>query len=205
MISLTLEQVLEGTSAFLKHERRDAMYKTATFLVAHFWRQPAQMADGLGVLLLTWNQAFYRYGAFDFDVLEACIAETIDQLEGFRSRDISTYDYSDNAAISGLFDRFNAALSIRKNGEEGPRSPVATAKALHLLAPAFFALWDNEIARAYGVSYQSEPDDKYIRFMREMKRIVRAIDLTALASETGKTPLKLIDECNYARFTKHWI
>jgi len=181
------------------------MYKTATFLVAHFWGQPAQMADGLGVLLLTWNQAFYRYGGFDFDVLEACIAETIGQLEGVRTRDISTYDYSDNAPIAELFDRFNAALSIRKDGEEGLKSPVSTAKALHLLAPAFFPLWDNEIARAYGFNYQSEPADKYLRFMREMKRIMKSIDLTTLSAETGKTALKLIDEYNYARFTKHWI
>jgi hypothetical protein len=205
MNSLTLDEVLDGTSAFRDHERRDAMYKTATFLVAHFWGQPAQMADGLGVLLLTWNQAFYRYGGFDFDVLEACIAATIDQLTGFRSRDISTYDYSDNALIAQLFDQFNSALSIRKDGEEGPKSPVSTAKALHLLAPAFFPLWDNEIARAYGFNYQSEPADKYMRFMRDMKRIVKSIDVSSRSADTGKTALKLIDEYNYARFTKHWI
>lgn len=58
------EEFLKGCEEFEKHEKRDAMYKVATFLVFHFWGKPSDMADGLGVLLLTWNQAFYRYGIF---------------------------------------------------------------------------------------------------------------------------------------------
>ncbi len=38
------------------------MCKTATFLVNEFCAHPADIADSLGVLLLIWNQAFYRYG-----------------------------------------------------------------------------------------------------------------------------------------------
>lgn len=58
----TEEEFLNGIIEFEKQEKRDAMYKVATFLVSHFWGNPSDMADGLGVLLLTWNQAFYRYG-----------------------------------------------------------------------------------------------------------------------------------------------
>jgi len=53
-------EVIRGSQAFRDHERRDAMYKVATFLVDHFWGAPAEMTDALGVLLLTWNQALYR-------------------------------------------------------------------------------------------------------------------------------------------------
>ena len=67
------EEFINGYKKFEEYEKRDAMYKVATFLVSHFWGKPAEMADGLGVLLLTWNQAFYRYGIFDFDRLEECI------------------------------------------------------------------------------------------------------------------------------------
>jgi len=64
-----------GYRAFQQHdEKRGAMYKTASFLIDHFWGRPSEMADSLGVLLLTWNQAFYRYGPFDFDALEKCIS-----------------------------------------------------------------------------------------------------------------------------------
>ena len=58
----TVKEFRKGVAAFQKHEKRDAIYKIATFLVRNFWGQPAKMADSLGVLLLTWNQAFYRYG-----------------------------------------------------------------------------------------------------------------------------------------------
>lgn len=205
MISPTFDELLAGIVAFHKHEPRDAMYKTATFLVKYFWGQSSEMADGLGVLLLTWNQAFYRYGVFDFAFLEECIADSLEELKGFRARDISAYDYSDNTRIMRLFHKFNDALRIRKEGEEGHKSAVSTAKALHLLAPAFFPLWDQEIAKAHGCSYQSKPADNYLRFMREMKRIIKSVDFSPLTAQFGKTALKLIDEYNYARFTKNWI
>jgi len=81
-----IDDFRRGYQAFQKRERRDAMYKTATFLVNHFWGKPADMADGLGVLLLTWNQAFYRYGPFDFQRLEDCIAKNEPTLDLFRRR-----------------------------------------------------------------------------------------------------------------------
>ena len=62
------------------------MYRVATFLVSHFWGKSSDMADGLGVLLLTWNQAFYRYGIFDFDKLEKSITDTLHKIDNFRNR-----------------------------------------------------------------------------------------------------------------------
>jgi hypothetical protein len=205
MASPTYDDVLAGVMAFQKHERRDAMYKTATFLVSHFWGKPSEMADGLGVLLLTWNQAFYRYGGFDFDILEQCIAHNIEVLESYRLRDIHSYDYSDNIEIKRLVGEFTDALCVRKEGRVGQKSPVGTSKALHLLAPAFFPLWDNEIAKAYRYSYQSKPIEKYLGFMREMKLILLTLNLNSLSVEMGKTALKLLDEYNYSKFTKGWI
>ncbi|MHC1604889.1 MAG: hypothetical protein ACXQTP_02840 [Candidatus Methanofastidiosia archaeon] len=58
------EEFLKVCEEFEKHEKRDAMYKVATSLVSYFWGKPLDMVDGLGVLLLTWNQAFYRYEIF---------------------------------------------------------------------------------------------------------------------------------------------
>ena len=57
---------------FKKREKRDAMYKVTERLLSTSWKNGniSDMTDGLCVLLLTWNQAFYRYGIFDFDKLE---------------------------------------------------------------------------------------------------------------------------------------
>jgi hypothetical protein len=52
------EDLQKGCRAFQQRERRDAMYKTATFLVKHFWGKATEVAEGLGVLLCVWNNAF---------------------------------------------------------------------------------------------------------------------------------------------------
>jgi len=194
-----------GYSAFQKREKRDSMYRTATFLVDYFWGKPAEMADSLGVLLLTWNHAFYRYGIFDFDKLEECISKNLPLLNKYRKSSILNYTPSDDKAIEHLFGQFLDALRIRDGKKGGAKSPVAVAKALHLLAPDFFPLWDYEIARAYGCRYASNPVAKYLTFFRMSKEMVEKLQSSVNAKAMGKTLLKLIDEYNYARFTRGWI
>ena len=197
------EEFLRGCEEFEKHEKRDAMYKIATFLISHFWGKPADMADGLGVLLLTWNQAFYRYGIFDFGKLEKCIADNLQKLEGFRNRDILSLSSSDEYEIKDLFAKFLEALQIAAGKGQGRRSPVAVAKTLHLLAPKFFPLWDDKIARAYGCYYSENPDEKYISFCKITKTV--ADKVRNYIDRPDKTLIKLIDEYNYSKYTQGWI
>lgn len=204
MLSIPPPAFRDGYLAFQLRERRDAMYKTAVFLIDHFWGQPAEMADSLGVLLLTWNHAFYRYGLFDFDSLEACIARNQHHLQQYRQRDILSYLPGEDTAVAGLFAEFLNALMICEGKKAGVRSPVAVAKALHLLAPGFFPLWDDKIARAHGCAYGSRPTEKYTEFMHKMKQMAAELQ-PHIEVMPGKTLLKLIDEYNYARFTKEWI
>ena len=203
----TKEEFIKGIEEFENHEKRDAMYKVATFLVSHFWGNPPEMADGLGVLLLTWNQAFYRYGDFDFDKLENALKDNLKLLEKFRKRDITTLSESDEANIKTLFDALMESLQIVSGKMKGGKSPVAVAKALHLLAPNFFPLWDYRIARVYGCYYNNNPTKKYIQFMKLMKEFVENVKDYIDPSSTyrNKTLLKLIDEYNYSRYTKGWI
>jgi len=199
------DEIRHGCDEYERREKRDAMYKVASFLVDRFWDQPAEMADALGVLLLTWNQAFYRYGSFDFDELEKCIASNLRVLGSYRHRAITTYAAADDAAITALFEQFLVALQITGGSVRGRRSPVGTAKALHLLAPNFFPIWDAEIARAYDCYYASQPAERYLQFLRKIRQIVSVSTIAAATATTGKTIVKLVDEYNYARFTKRWI
>lgn len=193
----------QGHEAFIKRETRDAMYKVATFLIKRFWGKPERMAEGLGVLLAVWNNAFYRYGLFDYDELENCIGKHQKSLTRFRKRNILSYEPAkDNQSIRRVFDDFLDALSVAA-GDSVRRSPVAVAKALHLLAPNFFPLWDYEIAKAYGCNYAKEPADKYLCFMAMTKEI--AENLADEAPVGPETLLKLIDEYNYSRHTQGWI
>jgi len=179
------------------------MYKTAIFLVSHFWGKPGDMADGMGVLLLTWNQAFYRYGPFDFDRLERAIHSGFSLIQSFHARNILTLSKSDEPDIKRLFEDFLEALQIADGKMKGRKSPVAVAKALHLLGPAFFTLWDDKIARAYDCYYNIQPCEKYLSFSYKMQDVAKQIG--SQVSRVDKTLLKLIDEYNYAKYTKGWL
>jgi len=199
----TIEEFNKGVEEFRKHEKRDAMYKVASFIVSHFWNNPADIADGLGVLLLTWNQAFYRYGVFDFNKLEECIKNNFSEIKEFRNRDILTLSTSDENNIKKIFNEFLEALQIDTGKMKGRKSPVAVAKALHLLAPQFFPLWDDKIARAYKCYYSKNSAEQYFCFCKIMKRV--AEELKNKISDKNWSILKLIDEYNYSKYTKHWI
>ena len=199
----SLDEFKKGREEFKKRESRDAMYKVATFLLLHFWGKPHDMADGLGVLLLTWNQAFYRYGPFDFDALEACIVANLDVIQRFRSREIFDFAKEDESEIKKLFNAFSDALKITEGKNQNHRSPVAVVKTLHLLAPKFFPLWDKEIANRYGCNYSKNPTEQYVRFCWLMKNFAERA--RNLVTDGEKSVVKAIDEFNYAKYTKHWI
>ncbi len=202
--NLTPSEFERGYQAFQAREPRDAMYKTATFLVEHFWGEPRDMADGMGVLLLTWNQAFYRYGSFDFALLEDALRANMAVIEGIRPRDIQSLVEADEPTISQLFLVFLDALRIKEGNKKDCKSSVAVAKALHLLAPSFLPIWDDKIARAYACHYNPHPDRKYVAFAYKMQALARRLQ-EHVPPGCGRTFLKLIDEYNYAKHTKHWV
>lgn len=198
-----INEFIRGCNEFERHEKREAMYQVATFLTNNSWGKPYDMANGLGVLLLTWNQAFYRYGLFDFNKLEACIEKNLIKLADFRKRNICDYSISDRAYIKKLFKDFLQATQIVTGKMRGRKSPVAVAKALHLLAPEFFPIWDDKISRAYDCYYNMDPSGQYINFFEITKKI--ADKLKHSVSRTDKTLIKLIDQYNYSKYTKEWI
>jgi len=203
---MKLTEFIHGIEAFEKFESRDAMYKVATFLVSHFWGDYSNMADGLGVLLLTWNAAFYRYGTFNFDNLQKTIENNFSKIKYFRERDISTLKESDYEDVRDLFEKFREAL---KSVSNNTKSPVAVAKALHLLAPNFFPLWDKRISQAYKCNYQNDPAGRYILFSEITKEIAKEVseykEVKDIMKKENKTLLKLIDEYNYSKYTQQWI
>ena len=199
MPDITPTEFACGYRAFQTREPRDAMYRIATFLVEHFWGQPRDMADGLGVLLLTWNQAFYRYGAFDFGLLEEALRANMPVIESLRTRDIQSLVEADEPTIKRLFLTFLDALRTERG-----KSPVAVAKALHLLAPGFLPIWDDKIARAYACHYKPHPEKKYVAFAYKMQALAGQLQ-EHVPPDCGRTFLKLIDEYNYAKHTKGWM
>lgn len=195
---ITVDELKQGCLAYRQNEPRDAMYKVASFLTDHFWGQPAEMANGLGVLLLTWNQAFYRYGSFDFAALQSAIETNHDLLSEYRTQSILAHSPANEIEVVKLYDDFLEALRA-PGGKSGiRRSPVSASKALHMLCPAYFPLWDDKIAQAYGCKYD------YLKFMGLMQDLAGAL-APKVDGEDGRTVLKLIDEYNFAKFTRGWV
>ncbi len=87
---------------------------------------------------------------------------------------------------------FLDGLAISDGKSAGFRSPVSVAKALHLLTPGFFPLWDDKIARGYYCHCSRDPSGQYIQFMKIIKGMVDS--LRGRVEARGGTLLKVIDE-----------
>lgn len=182
--------------------KRDPIYEVATFIVKQTLDErlkELKVADGLAVLLLIWNSAVYRHGSFDFDKLDRCIEKNYDLIISFRNRTIFSLEGSDEQRIIQLFDDFNKALeSIQK--PKSKKTPVGVAKALHLLAPRFFPLWDETVANKYGCNYSKDPAKKYFQFCKISLECAKRLKNWCGGLEQNNI-LKQIDEYNYSKYT----
>jgi len=208
LLKITSKDIERGCATFEKKEGRDSMYRVASFLLQQpdCWGNVSRVADALAVLLLTWNAAFFRYsgGRLDQEGLERCLRKHWIIIERFHSRDIITFTSEDAPTVRMLFDDLLDALEIETSGTHDIRqSPVGVAKALHLLAPGFFPIWDHAIANAYHCGYGENPAEAYIRFCGMIREVAKG--LGEVAPVSGKSMVKRIDEYNYARFSKGWL
>jgi hypothetical protein len=206
---ISLSQLIAECRAFEDWDPRDSVYQVSTFLVREWWGDPARLVGPVTVLLIVWNGAFYRFGSFSESSLEKCLRQNEAKLNAFRDRNILSFTEADEADTECLFNSLSKALkSLRRGGDR--ESAVSVAKALHLLAPNFFPLWDQYIAAAYGCPYW-KPEVASVAYIAFTRRIKQAA--TQLGAELNhekealpewfpkKTFLKRIDEYNYRKYT----
>jgi len=81
--------------------------------------------------------------------------------QALRERSIEGFSSEDVAVVERLLGDFEKVLG-----------PVGAAKALHLLAPQFFPLWDRAIAKTYGLPLRERGKnaDRYRRFIEITKQ-----------------------------------
>jgi hypothetical protein len=209
--TLTWKTLEEVHSKYLIEEPRDAMYKISSRLVEENWDDLTELSNSIGVLLLTWNSAFYRYGSFDYDRIQSSLVKHKDKFDEFRQRDILSLADNEKEAIGRIYQDMLLSLAAkgrncRKNEGKVAYSPVSAGKALHLMCPSFFPLWDDSIAKAYGCKWASTECsfENYWQFM--MKSLKQVVGLSKQGDSSfalrNLTVLKLIDEYNYVSFTK---
>lgn len=195
---LSESDLLAARELFQRHESRDLFYRAARELARLSMARKTDLTVGeaLGTLLKTWNTSFYRFHSqFDeahIQALDNLIRDNQRQLRRLSRRSITSLNAKEQPRIAEMFSSFETLLG-----------PVGAAKALHLLAPRFFPLWDRAIASHYSLSMKrrGENASTYIEFMKVTKRQVGTLELQTINEEDV---LKMIDEYNYSNITKHW-
>lgn len=195
----TIDELNRARELFLANEPRDLFYRVATELVDLAVRGETELtvAEAIAVLLQTWNRRYYnRSRPFDshhFSDIEHLLSSHQQVLVTFRQRSVESFCDEDEGTVRRLFKSFEQVLG-----------PVGASKSLHLLAPRFFPLLDNAIARAYGLAFgvRGTNGDRYCRFIGITKEQCEALGGEQII---GRNPLKAIDEYNYCRYTKEWM
>ena len=209
---ITPKLLVLGHGIYRKIEERDSMYKISTFLLEslNLKEKPFEgdiwITDALQVILLTWHNAFYRYGS---------LRSFHDNFKSFWKKYKGTVLQPDicKKKAKSLFENL---LEILKR-EDGAKSGVAVAKALHLLNPDVFPLWDGYIANAYlrektklkfPLKDTFPPEklrkfEEYWKFKLIVDKQCEFLRRYMCFKNKGKRFLyKRIDELNFVLFTK---
>jgi hypothetical protein len=196
---MTLKGIRNARRRYKVIAAGDLFYRAALVLVAASYERNRQLdlAESVALLLQTWNKDFYirylrrSFDETDFKGLRTLLKRHAKELETFRFRRLDSFDTDDVPAVHHVFSEFEHVLG-----------PVGAAKALHLLAPAFFPIWDRKIAKGvYKISLRGigQNADNYLRLMKlTLDQVQRLGGWDAI----DRAPLKAIDEFNYVIYTK---
>jgi hypothetical protein len=229
-VELTWQQVVNNCEDFADNVGTGDYYEWASWVIDRAWGAGRKtevdirgVVSGIMILEYSWNDMFYENGLFQRAELEKCIEKHRGIINRFRRRDLKLTK-RDEKVVQLIFKDFLEGL---KNCSSGLRSPVAVAKCLHLLAPRFFPLWDNAIAKGTGYHWGSPVNPEtaakcYTDFMKHIQKMLMQVEgdfmqqsgllptivRDAMVKEyegqtyPGKTMLKLMDEYLYVEYTR---
>ncbi|HEX8086947.1 MAG TPA: hypothetical protein VF529_21870 [Solirubrobacteraceae bacterium] len=193
----TREDLYRARELYEEHEPRDLFYRVALELLqrTRAGESAFTLTEAVAVVLLTWNRRFYIHkDTPSFDPqhvadIDALLDRHRDALDSYHGRSIESLTDDERDAVEAIFDELERLLG-----------PVGAAKALHVLAPRFFALWDRAIAQGAGfyLDKRGTNANRYWRWM--LKTQGEAADLGGEAA-WGPGLLKRIDEYHYCRYS----
>lgn len=206
------DYLIEGCRKFIERERRDSIYVAALSYAQQNKDSIPRQALAAEALLLSWNEAYYRgrKGArwhliplVNGDLQEAFQANS-SALEALRETELGKLTTKDLESIREVFRTVASKQSIGLTG---------ASKALNVVVPDVFVMWDTGIREAYHVLHGSRDIDRpscYENFIATCNEIGSALIANSerLVSQhpsfkqfgVRKSIAKMIDEVNYARF-----
>jgi hypothetical protein len=152
-------------------------------------RNAEELAMAVSQWLLDINSGnYYRFRPEEKPTLvgrlRPIMQKELESLLKFHVRSVKTLAESDKVEVIRLFNLLRAECG-----------PVGAGKALAVLAVNFFPLWDDKIARAYGIP---KDDVGYFRFMNLLKEQVENLPENLVP---GVSVLKVLDEYNYLQIS----
>lgn len=229
--NISYKDLFKACQFYGQKEDRDYVYPAAITKLQNNFGNATIMADAVSDLLKVWHLNFYRFGMFSPPAIEQCIKTKSNLIQKYALLNIRNLTFSDSeiAEIGKLFSSFLDATA-GTNAKFTRKSPTAVSKTLNLLAPKCFSLWDEAISQAYDCwwVYSDFGFNEYIKFMELSKaqcidivtefakaNSVSDIDVAekkligecVFLSRTNydRSLLKIIDEYNYAKYTKQWL
>lgn len=178
----TYQKLLDACTRYVRAAEGDTTYEIALAWAQQHWNDAQRLAGAVRIFEETWNRAFYsRFGIFKTTPLEEVLERNQERLIYLRLREVETFTEEDEDITRTLWKELFKAL--KPTSSKPLRPVVATAKALHLLAPAFFVPFDSQIAKNYGC-YNEQPRG-YINFQHQMAEFASHILDSYVAQRGG--------------------
>lgn len=182
----TVAELQRARRVYDRHEPRAYAYRAARCLLEH---EAGTEDEAVRLLLRIWNQ---RVG-FDRQRLNAVLRATARARTRLAERSLESLADRDLPAIERMFAQFAGVLG-----------PVGAAKALGMLHPNVFMMWDTGVAAAScGSTWRRDAPASYSRFMMISAEQVRGC--RGGREQFGDQLLKRLDERNYGALSQHWM
>jgi len=193
------EEFYDPTEDFAK-EPRAFCYDVASQLIdkakkvagENSWIEDRNTIKGVLLLLFTWNFAAKETKQLNFDNLGTALRKIKKDILFLR-------DYTITNADSEAWDRIERVFEELRTlcGQTG------AAKALSLLNPKLFVMWDTAIRSCLRKKYipgigNGQKGEQYVRFLQGIQRIIQKYSLEDKLPK-GSNIAKKIDEYNYVR------
>jgi hypothetical protein len=182
----------QSESRYFCYELASQLIKKAQDNSIQDWYDDDNTIKGILLLLYTWNFAAKQTKKLTFESVRKLIRDTKSKLKPLEKCCINTVDKDSWNLIESVFDKF-----INLFGQTG------ASKALSLLNPKLFVMWDTAIRKRLNQSLipgimNGESGKFYVIFLQGIQKI---IDKYNIAKKLPKNSIvaKKVDEYNYVK------
>ncbi|WXG41522.1 MAG: hypothetical protein WED07_12280 [Candidatus Freyarchaeum deiterrae] len=212
--------VINGCKKYHEMNERDMEYVISRDIVALKPNDKNHMFAGIKTIIASWNAIRLRWiptskrNNLENDItssLDVCYSD-LNKLEG---KNLLELNYADFKIIKQIFSIFSSKQSIEYTGG---------SKALHIIKPDIFMMWDASIRDAYHKFHSDKTHPKeecYIHFLQQSQGILKEVLSKTTAEKLWKqhsnfidksfveafsfreSPLKMLDECNFMKFKQN--